>query len=147
MTFEDALFEVIEAAVDGATPDKAIYGASVFSTLRGKVNKSDRTIRLEIDSFLRTVSPDPECKYENAYFQVQNVVKVKGKSLEDDRDAQREADLMFDEIFDLLVTNPTLDGKVCDLSFFEDTQNGDRKVINIGASRHGSAYLYVVINP
>lgn len=146
MIVEDALFEVLEDAVTNSVD--ALMDAQVFSSTRGAVNKSEKTVRIQMfNGFLSPISDELQ-KEMKCEFVIQCLAKVKGVGyLPAEQEAQAIADAMGKEVFNTLINNQDLNGKVCSVSFEDADKNFDRLIIDIGATKYGSFYLYGTVNP
>lgn len=148
MINEDALFNVIDAAVTAATPHQfGLYQSVVFSTTRGDISEQEKTIRIDAWNGILTPQTSSQLKEQNNDFVVQCLAKAAAVGLAAEQEAQRVADVMGKEVFELLIANPTLGGLVCDIDFFSKPENYERAIIDIGTSKYGAFYLYGTINP
>ena len=150
MINEDALFDVIDAAVTAAAPPNqptALTGAVVFSSTRGNVSDQIKTIRIQTFGGFLSPQTASALKEQNNDFVIQCLAKTEDVGLEAEQSAQSLADQIGKEVFALLMSNPTLSGAVCDIDLFDGDENFDRMVIDIGANKYGSFYLYGKINP
>lgn len=148
MINEDALFEVIDAAITAANLGEfPLTNAVAFSTTRGNISEQEKTIRIDAWNGILTPQTSSELKEQNGDFVVQCLAKTQDVGLAAEQAAQIIADEIGKDVFQLLINNPTLNGVVCDIDFFSKEINYERAIIDIGANKYGAFYLYGTINP
>lgn len=151
MITEDALFNVIDAAVGGASSGQPLFESSIFNSLRAKVNGTSKTILAYVLDGIFDPTAENKLKERDCDFVIQclSKVMVSGSQIQVDAEmaAQGEADEMAKAIVMLLLNNNSLGGAVCDVNIFpKGRKNFVRDIIDRNAVKYGANYLYGTIN-
>lgn len=144
MISQDALYDVIEAAIAAAGSSDAIFEAKSFRQLR-ELESSDapsKIIRAECTAgFLCRTDADVR-KELNVRATIEFIKLPDSTSEEDLDDAKLVSFEMAREIFDILADNPSLSGRVCD-NYFDEFE---KSIAKFSGVLHGITYLDGMIN-
>ena len=145
MIYEDAIYDVLEAAITAQSGNSAhpLNNCKLYSTFRGSVKiEEKKIIRVSVLSGQFAFRNEDANKFEQVQAVIQCYVRADSKS-DSDIDAAEELSFeMANEVSKVLSANPTLTNQVC-ISLFRDFEKG---TVNVWATVHGATYLYGVIN-
>lgn len=139
---ENALYEVLKAAVAAAPSGHPLELAAVHSTVYETINQ-DRSIRIGNCESLLHRTGNNEIGESDAQIPVQVTVRVAEESPEgfaDARDAVRD---IAKAVIRTLLDDETLGGEVCDLVI----QPAFRGWATVRTTKYAAAVIPVVINP
>lgn len=140
----EALYTLIENAIDAAGPGDALFEAEVPRTSRGQ-SKARKVVKIYGTTGSLVESSDPGCVTVGVDFTIQCQVLPDGKPDDVAKLEEAEADSwrMAQAVFLAIRANQSLDGAVS----IADANAYETSSFNIGATVYGATYLDGVINP
>lgn len=151
MITRNALYDFIQTVIDDADIDDALNGAEVFRNFRTSIDVAEKVVRVETTTGQFCVATEDKLKERNVRATIQCWVLPDVTQADDEQSAVDDAtDVSFDmaqALFEAIEGDPTLNDKVCDVSFEGDDDLGfETGEANLGTVRRGVTYLDGLIN-